>query len=157
MTRAYLSLGGNIGDPGEMIGKALDILDAHPAITVLKQSAFYKTPPWGNENQAAFINACAEIETSLSAQELLAYALKSELDLGRIRKEHWGPRVIDIDLLTFGDAKIDEENLTIPHPFMMERAFVLVPLQDIAPAFSLHDQTIDEALEKLDLSGIERL
>ena len=157
MIRAYLSLGGNIGDARQNIRNAVNTLDDHQDIKLVALSNFYKTPPWGNENQAPFVNACAEVETTLPAPELLAQCLKTEHDMGRERIEHWGPRIIDIDILTYGDETIQQDHLTIPHPYMMERAFVLVPLKDIAPSFELNGQSVMSALEKLDISDIERL
>ncbi|HAT86712.1 2-amino-4-hydroxy-6-hydroxymethyldihydropteridine diphosphokinase [Cohaesibacter gelatinilyticus] len=157
MIRAFLSLGGNIGDAAQNIRNAVDRLDEHPNIKLTALSGFYKTPPWGNENQAPFVNACAEVETSLPAEELLVQCLQTEHDMGRERIEHWGPRIIDIDILTYGDERIQQDNLSVPHPYMMERAFVLVPLKDIAPEFTMKGQSIDQALTHLDISDIKRL
>ncbi|MCV6577019.1 MAG: 2-amino-4-hydroxy-6-hydroxymethyldihydropteridine diphosphokinase [Cohaesibacter sp.] len=157
MIRAYLSLGGNLGDPRQSIRTAVTTLDQHPKIKLIALSHFYKTPPWGNENQPPFVNACAQIETDLPAADLLAQCLKTEHDMGRERLEHWGPRIIDIDILTYGKEAIDQDTLTIPHPYMMERGFVLVPLKDLEPDFSLNGLSIDQALAKLDISDIERL
>lgn len=157
MIRAFLSLGGNIGDAAQNIRNAVNRLDEHADIKLIALSNFYKTPPWGNENQTPFVNACAEVETTLPAADLLAQCLKTEHDMGRERIEHWGPRIIDIDILTYGDETIQQDNLSVPHPYMMERAFVLVPLRDIAPDFAMKGLTIDQALTDLDISDIERL
>ncbi|WP_319568419.1 2-amino-4-hydroxy-6-hydroxymethyldihydropteridine diphosphokinase [Cohaesibacter marisflavi] len=156
-TEVYISLGGNIGDPAITIEDALSTLSSQKGVRVMSRSPYYITPPWGKTDQAEFINACALIKTTLPASELLAVCLAVEKSMGRIRGEHWGPRIIDIDLLTYGDQVIDEDNLKIPHPFINERAFVLVPLRDLAPDFSLNGQSIDSMLENLDVTGISLL
>lgn len=150
----YLSLGGNIGDAAVTIEDALARLSNMPGIEVVTRSRFFETPPWGKTDQAAFINICAHIRTSLDPQRLLADCLELEKAMGRERKEKWGPRTIDIDILTYGDQKISEPDLIVPHPYMMERAFVLIPLRDIAPNFKLGDQTLDASLASLDQTGI---
>ncbi len=156
-TEVYISLGGNIGDPAITIEDALSTLSSQKGVRVMSRSPYYITPPWGKTDQAEFINACALIRTTLSASELLAVCLTVERSMGRIRGEHWGPRIIDIDLLTYGDQVIDEDNLKIPHPYISERAFVLVPLRDLAPDFSLNGQSVDAMLENLDVTGISLL
>ena len=150
----YLSLGGNIGDPAITIDDTLSVLANTRGIEVVTRSRFYKTPPWGKTDQASFINACAHIRTNLPAQDLLTTCLAIEKDMGRVRGEQWGPRVIDIDILTYGAEVIRETNLTIPHPHMMGRAFVLVPLRDIAPDFESEGLSLNQALVSLDASGI---
>nr|WP_321482769.1 2-amino-4-hydroxy-6-hydroxymethyldihydropteridine diphosphokinase [uncultured Cohaesibacter sp.] len=156
-TEVYLSLGGNIGDPAITIEDTLATLSSQRGVRVMSRSPYYITPPWGKTDQAEFINACALIKTSLPAHELLKVCLSVEKSMGRVRGAHWGPRIIDIDLLTYGDEVIDEDDLKIPHPFISERAFVLVPLRDLAPDFSLNGQSIDAMLENLDVTGISLL
>nr|WP_321446842.1 2-amino-4-hydroxy-6-hydroxymethyldihydropteridine diphosphokinase [uncultured Cohaesibacter sp.] len=156
-TEVYISLGGNIGDPAITIEDALSTLSSQKGVRVMSRSPYYITPPWGKTDQAEFINACALIKTTLPARELLAVCLAVEKSMGRVRGDHWGPRIIDIDLLTYGDHVIDEDNLKIPHPYINERAFVLVPLRDLAPDFSLNGQSIDSMLENLDVTGISLL
>ena len=153
----YISLGGNIGDPSITIEDALANLSNQNGVKVNTRSRFYRTPPWGNTDQAEFVNACASLSTTLSAEDLLKTCLDLETRMGRMRREKWGPRIIDIDMLTYGDQSIESETLTVPHPHMAERAFVLVPLKEIAPDFSLNGQSIDSMLETLDLTGIESL
>ncbi len=154
---AYLSLGGNMGDVAQTIKSALEHLGASPKTRILACSDFYKTPPWGKTDQPDFINACAKVETSLPAQQLLEQCLEIERQMGRERIEHWGPRVLDMDILTFDDQIHDSENLTIPHPHMMERAFVLIPLLDIAPDLTVNGTAIVKAANQLDTSDITRL
>nr|WP_319388739.1 2-amino-4-hydroxy-6-hydroxymethyldihydropteridine diphosphokinase [uncultured Cohaesibacter sp.] len=156
-TEVFISLGGNIGDPAITIEDTLSTLSSQKGVRVISRSPYYITPPWGNTNQAEFVNACAVLKTTLSAPDLLKTCLAVEKSMGRVRDTHWGPRIIDIDLLTYGDAVINEDNLQIPHPYMTERAFVLVPLRDLAPDFSLNGVPIDTMLERLDQSGIIRL
>ena len=120
----FLSLGGNIGDPSNTIEDALGHLSSQRGIRVVTRSPFYRTPPWGKTDQADFINACALVRTTLSAQALLKACLDVEDGMGRRRAERWGPRTIDIDILTYGEEVIEEDNLIVPHPYLAERAFV---------------------------------
>jgi 2-amino-4-hydroxy-6-hydroxymethyldihydropteridine diphosphokinase len=156
-TRAFLGLGGNLGEPAAAMAAALRALDADPAVSVAAVSSLYRTPPWGVADQPDFLNAVAAFDTRLSARQLLDLCLKVERGLKRIRAERWGPRVIDIDILLFGDARIDEAGLQVPHPRMGERAFVLVPLAEIAPEVLIGGRTAAERLGALDASGIVRL
>nr|WP_321456676.1 2-amino-4-hydroxy-6-hydroxymethyldihydropteridine diphosphokinase [uncultured Cohaesibacter sp.] len=156
-TEVLISLGGNIGDPSITIEDTLSTLSSQKGIRVITRSPYYVTPPWGKTDQAEFVNACAILKTTLSPARLLEVCLSVEKSMGRIRGEHWGPRIIDIDLLTYGDCVIDEESLKIPHPYMSERAFVLVPLRDLVPDFSLNGQSIDAMIANLDVTGINRL
>ncbi|MFD1197165.1 2-amino-4-hydroxy-6-hydroxymethyldihydropteridine diphosphokinase [Brucella gallinifaecis] len=147
--RAWLGLGGNIDDPILSMAKALKLLDRSEDINVVAVSKVYRTPPWGKTDQAWFHNACAEIETSLTPLQLIKTCLDVERSLKRIRLERWGPRIIDIDILAMetiaGDAIImNEAALELPHPRMQERAFVLVPLNDIAPELEVAGQSIAE-------------
>jgi len=130
---AYLSLGSNIGDRLDYLTQATKLLDEHPDIAVVKISSVYETAAWGLEDQADFYNIALEIETALSPIDLLEVCQKIELELERTRIRHWGPRTIDIDILLYNDVEIREEFLTIPHPYMLERAFVTIPLHEIAP------------------------
>ena len=109
------------------------MLDEHQAINISKVSCVYKTPPWGLINQPWFFNCCVEIQTSLSPYILLNFCQAVEKQGNRERKVRWGPRTIDVDILVFDGVEMDEERLTIPHPRMLERAFVLIPLAEIAP------------------------
>ncbi|PLW78538.1 2-amino-4-hydroxy-6-hydroxymethyldihydropteridine diphosphokinase [Cohaesibacter celericrescens] len=151
----FISLGGNIGDPSVTIEDALFNLSSQPGISVTTRSPYYKTPPWGKTDQAEFINACARLVTTLSPQDLLAACLDIETRMGRKREERWGPRTIDIDILTYGDLVVQEDNLSLPHPEIENRAFVLIPLRDIAADFQLNGKSIAAMLQNLDISGIK--
>lgn len=151
---ATLGLGGNIGDPVAAMAEALRRLDQHPDCRVTAVSRLYRTPPWGKTDQADFYNACAGVETRLEPQELLATCLEIERTMKRVRVERWGPRTIDIDILTFADRTIDAEHLKIPHPRMTERAFVLMPLCDIDPDLSVRGRSVAAWLSAADREGI---
>ena len=153
---AYIGLGGNVGDVFANMKTAIKSLNEHPKISVKSISNVYKTPPWGIEDQDWFLNACASVETSLSAQELLAACLEAEKMLKRVRNLRWGPRTIDLDVLVFGEEVIAEDNLQVPHPRIQERAFVLMPIADIAPDMLLHGKTISHWLETIDASEIQK-
>lgn len=130
--RCYLGLGSNLGDRAVNLQRAVDLLGGHAGIRVLRSSRVYETDPVGPP-QPDYLNAVVEVETALAARELLHACLDVERELGRVRTERWGPRVIDVDILTYGDETIDEPDLIVPHPRMHERAFVLVPLADLDP------------------------
>lgn len=139
--RALVGLGGNLsgplGQPSDYLSEALDRLDYHSAVRVLRRSRFYRTAPWGNTGQGDFINAVAEVETELEPLELLEPLLAIESELGRRRGERWGPRLIDLDLLDYDQVALESERLVLPHPRMHERAFVLVPLLELDPEFRI--------------------
>lgn len=156
-TRAFLGLGGNLGDPAAAMAAALRALDGHAGVSVAAVSSLYRTPPWGVTDQPDFLNAVAAVDTRLSARQLLDLCLEVERGLKRVRGERWGPRVIDIDILLFGDERVDEEGLQLPHPRMTGRAFVLVPLAEIAPDLRIGGKSAVEHLAALDAGGIERL
>ncbi|CAN7534747.1 2-amino-4-hydroxy-6-hydroxymethyldihydropteridine diphosphokinase [Mesorhizobium sp.] len=153
----YLSLGGNLGDPAKSMGAALRMLDADADTRVTGVSSLYRTPPWGKLDQPDFLNAAAEISTGLAPRALLDLCLDAERKLKRVREERWGPRLIDIDILVFGDRVIHETGLEVPHPRMLERAFVLAPLAEIAPGLIVDGRSITDRLVAVDSSGIERL
>lgn len=155
--RAYLGLGGNLGDPQTAMAAALAMLDADDEIRIVRVSSLYRTPPWGLVDQPDFLNAVAELETTLAPRLLLDACLAAERTLKRVRNERWGPRAIDLDVLIYGDLSIHEDGLTVPHPRIAERAFVLVPLLEVAPHIMIEARPLDAALETLDVSGIERL
>lgn len=160
MTRAYLGLGGNLGDVAAAFAQALDRLDAHPRIAVGKVSSLYRTPPWGPVAQPPFLNMVAAVETQHDPHGLLDACLAVERELGRVRDVRYGPRTIDIDLLLFGETAIRDADLAIPHPRILERAFVLVPLAEIAADLDVGGTTVREALGALDpkdVAGIEKV
>ena len=155
--RAYLGLGGNLGDPAAAMASALRALDANAAVLVVAVSSLYRTPPWGKTDQPDFMNAVAAIDTTLSPRALLDLCLETERALKRVRVERWGPRVIDMDILLFGSERINEEGLQVPHPRMGERAFVLAPLAEIAPDVIVDGETAAGRLAGVDTAGIDRL
>ncbi|MDW7651368.1 MAG: 2-amino-4-hydroxy-6-hydroxymethyldihydropteridine diphosphokinase [Bacillota bacterium] len=133
MARAFLGLGSNMGDRQKELDFAIGRLREHPQITLVRAADYLETDPVGYLDQDKFLNSAAEIETSLSPYQLLAVLQKIEHDAGRIRTIRWGPRTLDIDILLYEDLVLDDPDLTIPHPRMREREFVLLPLSEIAP------------------------
>lgn len=154
---AYLGLGGNLGRPAAAMAAALRIVDADPDTRIVTVSSLYRTPPWGKTDQPDFLNAAAEISTCLPPRGLLDLCLAAEQRLKRVRAERWGPRLIDLDVLVFGDLAVAEHGLEIPHPRMLERAFVLAPLAEIAPDLVVAGETLSVHLTRLDTIGIEKL
>ncbi|NML73352.1 2-amino-4-hydroxy-6-hydroxymethyldihydropteridine diphosphokinase [Rhizobium sp. S-51] len=152
---ATLGLGGNIGDPVAAMARALRRLDERDDCRIVSVSRLYRTPPWGKTDQADFYNACAAIETRLAPLVLLETCLDIERDMKRVRIERWGPRTIDIDILTYDGLAIDEELLKVPHPRMTERAFVLMPLADIDGDIRVKGRTVSAWLAESDRAGIE--
>jgi 2-amino-4-hydroxy-6-hydroxymethyldihydropteridine diphosphokinase len=128
-------------------------------VRLIARSSDYRTPPWGVEDQAPFINLCLAVATELPPHALLARMLGVERALGRDRAQerHWGPRPVDIDILAYDDVRLDEAGLTLPHPHLFRRAFVLVPLAEIAPERIIAGVRVRDALARVDVSGIERL
>ena len=151
---ATLGLGSNIGDKAANIQHAIELLVAAGDIDVVARSRLYRTAPWGVTDQDWFVNACVAIKTDLSARELLLRCQKVEKELGRIRQRHWGPRSIDVDILTYRNELISEADLKVPHPLIAERSFVLVPLSDIAPALHISGATVEDLLSRIDHSDV---
>ena len=133
MSRAWLGLGANIGDPPAQVREAVQRLDAHPDIAVTAQSSMLTTKPWGKTDQPDFSNMVVEVETSLAPHELLDACLGVEREMGRVRDVRWGPRLIDIDIVAYERLELDSEWLHLPHRYAHERDFVLDPLREIAP------------------------
>lgn len=131
--RAAIGIGSNLGDPPANVRRAFSALAR--AGTVVATSRLYASKPWGKTDQPDFCNAVALLETGLSARDLLGELKELERELGRVPGERWGPRLIDLDILTYGDQKVDEEDLRIPHPRLYERAFALVPLAEVEPSY----------------------
>ena len=130
---SFLSLGSNLGDKEENLRKAINLIN-EKAGKVTKTSSFINTEPWGFSSDNLFVNACVEIDTTLTPQELLAATKQIETEMGRKQKSingTYNDRIIDIDILLYGDITVDEENLKIPHPHMYERDFVMIPLKEI--------------------------
>lgn len=155
MGKAYIGLGSNMGDKRASILAALELLGKTPGIALLRTAPLYRTAPVGYTEQEWFVNTVAEIDTTLSPRELLAACLEIERRLGRVRSMRWGPRVIDLDLLLYGELVVDEPDLVVPHPRMHERAFVLVPLADLAPDLAVPGRgKVKDLLGSLDTSGV---
>lgn len=154
MQTIFLGLGTNLGDRTANLQTAIAGLAKKLRITAV--SPIYQTPPWGVINQPDFLNLCLAAETGLPPADLLKFVKKLEVDLGRVPAERWGPRLIDIDLLFYANQIIETEKLIIPHPRLVERAFVLRPLADIAPEFvhPVLGSTIAELAANVDDEGI---
>ncbi|MGB3044245.1 MAG: 2-amino-4-hydroxy-6-hydroxymethyldihydropteridine diphosphokinase [Xanthobacteraceae bacterium] len=159
MGNVLIALGGNVGDVRATFPKAISNILGMAQATLLARSSDYRTPPWGEQAQDPFINACVEVETSLDPHALLFTLHKIEKRFGRDRakEQRWGPRTLDLDLLAYDDAVINQPDLTLPHPRLFERAFVLVPLAEIAPDRTIAGRSVAAALAQLSTEGIERL
>jgi len=131
--KTFIGLGSNLGERESMIRLALDELARLPSTTLVRASSLYDTEPVGDPDQPGFLNAVAELETELTARQLLWNLLLIERRLGRVRTRHWGPRVIDLDLLLYGNEVLDQPDLKVPHPELLHRSFVLVPLVELDP------------------------
>ena len=158
-TEALLALGGNIGDVRETFDRAIAMLGAEGAVRLIARSSDYRTPPWGVADQPPFINAAIIVVTSLDPHALLTRALAVERALGRNRakERRWGPRSIDIDILAYDDIVLCEPDLTLPHPRLFERGFVLLPLAEIASDRVIAGRRVGDALAGADVAGIEKL
>jgi 2-amino-4-hydroxy-6-hydroxymethyldihydropteridine diphosphokinase len=157
MTEVGLSLGSNIGDKAATVRRALERLDATGTVTDLTVSSLYRTAPWGHVvEQDWFVNACAVGVTRLAPEALLDAVKRLEIELGRTATVRWGPRVIDIDILYYGDLALDTPGLTLPHREILNRAFVLVPLAEIRPDRRIGSVTVREAMQSLGAGGVER-
>ena len=158
---AWVSLGSNLGSRRQLMAAAIDGLDQLPGTTVAEVSSLYETPPWGDTEQGAFLNAVARLDTRLEALALLEALLSLEQALGRRRDSgrRWGPRLIDIDLLLYGDGfRCATDTLELPHPRLAERAFVLVPLVELSPREPVPGfGTAQDQLSTLDTGGIVRV
>ena len=156
--KAYLGLGSNKGDRTSNMREAVHRLSNIDHIIIGNISPVYETAPVGGPEQTDYLNAVIELETDLNAEELLNTCRGIEKDMGRIRKEHWGPRIIDIDVLFWGQIVFTSPSLTVPHPRIHERAFVLRPLADIAPdmVHPVFGLTVREMLEKVGETGIKK-
>ena len=155
---AFVALGSNLSDPPAQIRRALQALAAMPGTRLVRWSSLYRNPPAGYLDQPEFVNAVAEIETRLAPRDLLEQLLAIECAHGRVREFPNGPRTLDLDILLYGERAVREPKLTIPHPRMLERAFVLVPLAEIAPKTVLPGGArVADLAAKLDASGMIKL
>lgn len=159
MAEALLGFGGNVGDVRATLDQAVALFADGQDVTLAARSADYRTPPWGVTDQPPFINLAIAVETTLPPRALLNRAFDIERALGRdrTRERRWGPRTIDIDLLTYDDITLDEPGLILPHPRLFERAFVLLPLAEIVPERMIAGRRVKDALAATDAGGIERL
>jgi len=157
--KAWLGLGSNLQQPAVQLKRALKLLGEAEGLEIMATSSFYRTPPWGDEQQDDFINAVVQIETNLDPVALLRVLQSIENRMGRKRsKRRWGPRLIDIDLLLYGDRQYRSAELELPHPRMHERAFVLMPLSELDASLEIPALgTVEQLLHQLDCSGICRL
>ena len=158
MTLAYVALGSNLGNPPQQLLDATQELAATPGLHLRQRSPLYRTPPWGVLQQPPFVNAAVQLDSALSPHALLDALLAIEQRAGRVRDEPNGPRTLDLDLLHVDGVQLDDARLSLPHPRMAQRAFVLLPLHDIAPTLQLPGYgRVDQLLAMLDTAGCERL
>jgi 2-amino-4-hydroxy-6-hydroxymethyldihydropteridine diphosphokinase len=159
MSRAYLALGGNVGDSRAILDRAVAMLCDGTDVRLLARSSDYRTAPWGVTDQAPFINLCIAVETSLAPHPLLARAHEVERALGRdrTREQRWGPRSADIDIITYDGVSLNDKDLIVPHPRLFERAFVLIPLAEIAPDLIVAGTRIADAATRFKDDKIEKL
>lgn len=159
MAEALLALGGNVGDVRGTPARAIALLCEGTDVRLLARSSDYATPPWGVEDQPPFVNLCIAVETALTPQALLERTQAIERAFGRDRagERRWGPRTLDIDILAYDDLALNTPDLVLPHPRLFERAFVLVPLAEIAPERMIAGICVRDALARLDAAGIIKL
>ena len=154
---AALSLGGNLGDVRAAFSFALERLALAPGVAVVATSSVYRTAPWGKLDQPDFLNMATLLRVTIAPRALLDLCLSIEREQGRARLEHWGPRTLDIDVLTYGDLVVEEPGLTIPHPRLQDRAFVLTPLAEIAPDTVVRGVRVAEWCSGMAGQGVERV
>lgn len=155
MSRAYLGIGTNIGDRLNNLNDAIEHIKQFENTEITKISKVYETRPWGYTNQNDFLNLCVSIDTNLKPEELLQKCLEVELKLKRERIIRWGPRTIDIDILIYDDIICNGEKLTLPHPRIQERAFVLIPLMDLKEDLIIKGMLLKEWLNELDAEEVK--
>ena len=155
--RAYLALGGNLGDRAAMLRGAVAALRRTSGVRVVAESSVYETEPVGGPEQPKYFNMVVAVDTELAPEALLDRCLAIEANHGRVRRERWGARTLDIDLLCHGDTVVRSGRLTLPHPRIADRAFVLVPLAEIAPELRVGESTAKELAARVDCGGIRKL
>ncbi|MCO6358348.1 2-amino-4-hydroxy-6-hydroxymethyldihydropteridine diphosphokinase [Roseivirga pacifica] len=157
MTSIYLLLGTNLGNKSANLQRAKELLTSH-AIIIKKESRIYETAAWGNEDQPSFLNQVVEVDSNKSPQRILTLVNQIEEEMGRVRFEKWGERLIDIDILYFGSHEIQNEDLVIPHPEIQNRRFTLAPLAEIAPSFihpvlkKTQQELLDDCVDLLEVT-----
>ena len=149
---ALIGIGSNVGDKAQNIARAVSLLTADGAVRLVKASGLYRSPPWGILDQDWFVNAAAAVATDVAAHELLRRCLAVEDEMGRVRRQKWGPRLVDVDVLTYRAQTIDTPDLKVPHPFIEQRPFVLVPMLEIAPEERVRGRTVRDLARAIDVS-----
>ena len=146
---AILSVGGNLDDVVKAFAEAINALQGHPQVSEVRNSSVWRTRPWGRKDQPDFLNMVLKLSTTMTPRSLLGFCQSLETAAGRVRRARWGPRVLDIDIVSFDDLSVDSRFLTIPHPRAHERRFVLAPMSQIAPEQRLRGHTVEEWLARL--------
>jgi 2-amino-4-hydroxy-6-hydroxymethyldihydropteridine diphosphokinase len=154
MKVAFLGLGSNLGERRAQLAGAVQMLSADPALRILQGSSVYETKPVGKTDQPDFLNMVVQVNTSLSPLALLSVCLEIEARLGRERRERWGPRTIDLDVLIYGTEKLNDERIVLPHPRMHERSFVMLPLAEIAPDVPVNGRKAREIASDPGMAGL---
>lgn len=157
MREVGFGLGANLGDKAGHVREAAARLARSGLVESLELSSLWRTPPWGKTDQDWFVNACALVVTKLTPHELLKRCQAVENAMGRVREERWGPRIVDVDVLTYRGQTIDTPDLKVPHPYIEQRAFVVLPLLEIAPGEKVRGRTIREIAATLDAGGVTAL
>lgn len=159
LARAWIAFGSNLGDSRALVARAIAMLTDTPEVRLIARSSDYRTAPWGKTDQPAFINACIAVQTTLSPHALLgrAHAVERALGRDRARETRWGPRTADIDLIAYEGVTLAAPDLTLPHPRLFERAFVLQPLAEIAGDLVIAGRSVGDAAAQIDAAGVEKL
>ncbi len=159
VVRVFIGLGSNLDEPAIQIAKALKAIATMPETNNLVSSSFYRNPPMGPADQPDYVNAVAGLDTSLQPSGLLDSLQEIELDQGRVRTgAHWGPRIIDLDVLLYGDLQLDSKRLTVPHPGLCKRVFVLTPLYELAPELVLPGgERLADLIASVDTASLQRI
>ncbi len=154
---AAIALGSNVGDKRANIARAIELLTARGDIVLVRRSRDYRSAPWGVLEQDWFVNAVVTVATELGPHDLLARCQDVENEMGRVRLKKWGPRLIDVDVLTYRDQRINDPELIVPHPLIAERGFVLVPLREVAPALRIGGENLDVLIGRIDTGDLAAL
>ena len=158
MDGVYIGIGSNLGEPIAQVKSAITALNDLDGVSLITSSSLYASPPMGPQDQPDYINAVAELTTTLSAHELLDQLQAVEQQQGRVRNRHWGERTLDLDLLLYGQEVLDDERLQVPHPGIALRSFVLYPLAEIAPKLAIANlDGMEQLLKQCPRDGLERI